>query len=556
MALTVFRNDPGKLFALGYVVEGPSMLLLVLLLFLVRETTLTIAMLALIAALGMIAFLWQLIRRVQTPIWGAVQAAGLTFMLVVALYAAGWVAFYVPPLASVIWEQITGFFSSITYLFGNLRWEWRYIPMSILGMLVLIVTGTPGCPHAHRRAHSHRARLAQPCPRPGGANPLLQGCPDYAPPVGCMGRHLRLQPAPASGQSLCAAFHTARHARPGRIAAGPARNHPRRPAQRLPERLPLPLGGRRGPPHTRHLHVRAIPEPGTRESPPVQRAYEVLSGLCCTSPSIRSAGEIRDTFAFTTEPSEAAQLYEDFFDQPITDGEREAVVRAVRSTWSADQAEAAWRAVDDREVRLNRQEVTVSEHGDWAEIELYEVYQNVTSERQEVIYYFSLPESAAVTGVWLGNSPDRSLRFAYQVAPRGAAQASYRSELIRNVDPALIEQIGPRQYRLRVFPIDPINISTDFDGAKTTRTVHEGPELHLWLTYRTPAIDGAWPLPQLADKYNVFWDRTSERSIAGKAVRGNESDWLPASVPASGMVIHSEHRNLFRQRNHRHRPPR
>ena len=47
--------------------------------------------------------------------------------------------------------------------------------------------------------------------------------------------------------------------------------------------------------------------------------------------------------------------------------------------------------VDDRKVRLNRQEVTVEEHGDWAKIELYEVYQNVTGDIQEVIYYFNLP---------------------------------------------------------------------------------------------------------------------------------------------------------------------
>jgi hypothetical protein len=66
------------------------------------------------------------------------------------------------------------------------------------------------------------------------------------------------------------------------------------------------------------------------------------------------------------------------------------------------------------------------------------------------VYYFSLPESAVITGVWLGDSPDRNQRYEYTVAPRGAAQAVYRNEVRRNMDPALVEQIGPRQYRLRV----------------------------------------------------------------------------------------------------------
>ena len=119
LALTVFRRAPGKLFALGYVVEGPSMLLLILMLFVVRETTLTITMMALIAFLGMAAFLWQLLRQPARFGWNALQTAGLTLMLVVALYAAGWVAFYVPPLAIMLWQQVRNFVPQITTCF----WE-------------------------------------------------------------------------------------------------------------------------------------------------------------------------------------------------------------------------------------------------------------------------------------------------------------------------------------------------------------------------------------------------------------------------------------------------
>ena len=48
------------------------------------------------------------------------------------------------------------------------------------------------------------------------------------------------------------------------------------------------------------------------------------------------------------EPLQVARLYKAFFDQPIIDGERETIVRAARSTWSLEQAQANWQTVDDR----------------------------------------------------------------------------------------------------------------------------------------------------------------------------------------------------------------
>jgi putative PEP-CTERM system integral membrane protein len=173
-----------------------------------------------------------------------------------------------------------------------------------------------------------------------------------------------------------------------------------------------------------------------------------------------------------TEQQAAADLYQRFFDQPILVGERKQIVDTVRSTSNVNQAELAWQAVDDREVYINRQEVSITEHGDWADVQLYEVYENVTFQRQEVVYYFSLPESAVITGLWLGNSADRSKAFEFQVVPRGAAQALYRNEIRYNRDPALVEQIGPRQYRLRAFPVEPMEWVAGSDDRKP------GPELH------------------------------------------------------------------------------
>jgi putative PEP-CTERM system integral membrane protein len=120
------------------------------------------------------------------------------------------------------------------------------------------------------------------------------------------------------------------------------------------------------------------------------------------------------------------------------------------------------------------------------------------------------------TGLWLGTSPDRAAADRFVVSPRGAAQRVYKGEVRRRVDPALLEQVGPRQYRLRAFPIparDPVAAD------------HEQPRLYLWLSYRALAHDGHWPLPCLLEKRNVYWDRSTKRVYDGEA-------WLPESVPA------------------------
>ena len=165
---------------------------------------------------------------------------------------------------------------------------------------------------------------------------------------------------------------------------------------------------------------------------------------------------------------------------------------------------------------------------------------NQTTQRQEVVYYFSLPESAVITGVWLGNSADRNERFTYRISPRGAAQAMYRNEVRYNYDPALVEQIGPRQYRLRVFPVEPERWRRDRTSDRST--VEEGPPLHMWLTWRVLASGDAWPLPRLAEKRNIYWDEASVRLMNGQPMEADEETWLPASVPATSPVQPVSHR--------------
>ncbi len=221
----------------------------------------------------------------------------------------------------------------------------------------------------------------------------------------------------------------------------------------------------------------------------------------------------------------AAQLYAQFFDTSIQKAERAAVNHALRSTFNRDEVKAGLLNANQEKVWLAQQALTVQEHGDWAELELHEVYENQTPEVQEVFYSFSLPESAVITGLWLGESEDLAKRFAFVVSPRGAAQQVYNDQVVpeRPVDPALLEQVGPRHYRLRAFPV--------FQKPR---------RMHLWLTYTVLRQADGWPLPALGEPRNVFWNLLTDRRRNGKRV-APQAGWLEASVPASGPLKPSPH---------------
>ena len=229
----------------------------------------------------------------------------------------------------------------------------------------------------------------------------------------------------------------------------------------------------------------------------------------------------------SADVEKAEKLYGEFFDTELQKGDAEAVKHAVQSTSNREEAKAGLLNVNQEKVWLQSQDVTVKENGDWADIQLYEVYENQTPNLQEVFYYFSLPESAAVTGIWLGDTGDLNNRFVFAVSPRGAAQQVYNQQVRQRVDPALLEQIGPKQYRLRAFPIPAKGESTQTGGPK---------EMHLWLTYKVMRQPQGWAMPVLAEKRNIFWNQNTRRTIAGKEVEysGKEAreTWLPPFLPA------------------------
>lgn len=547
LGVTVLRDSPERLFALGYGLEGPLMLMLAIRFFAVREMTPPVAFLMFTAALGMVAYLWQLLDRKidERGAWLAyLRVVGLTLLLFAGLYASLWIAFYAVPI-SVFFAQaaVDTLRNFPEYISDWWRYtEWGWIPFSVLGFTLMVYTATLfiGMPIAvsvlYSRAWWRSLRTLTTSygwPRPLAlTTALLLACLLLFVQSNQQAQHvafamLEEQPTtPAEAQALLDEEE--------RIRAGLLN------AYLSPFRYFSVVGE---VDHISEMYGQAF-NIAPERAKPVQALYERLARPVLYEPIREHERENRwQSVAQREESAEAAELYKTFFDQPINEGEKEAVVEAARSTWSIDQAQAAWQAVDDREIHLTHQELTISEQGEWAEIELYEVYENQTTQEQEVVYYFSLPESAVITGVWLGNSPNRDERFAYRVSPRGAAQAVYRNEVRRNFDPALVEQIGPRQYRLRVFPIEPLRRSRD--NQSNREQVDEAPPLHMWLTWRVLASDNAWPMPHLAEKRNVYWNSFSERLVNGQAMEANDETWLPNAIPATSTVTPTNHRVDF-----------
>ncbi len=277
----------------------------------------------------------------------------------------------------------------------------------------------------------------------------------------------------------------------------------------------------------RNLYSSALPE-GAREF-----LQTIHNGL--VSPFLYRGGD--------GDVQKAEELYEQFFDEPIQKAERFAIREALQATADRDETKAGLLNLDQKVVRLALQEATVKEHGDWGTVEIHERYENSTPEDQEIFYSFSLPESAAITGLWLGTAEEPKL-FPHVVSPRGAAQQVYNDEVARAefqqaTDPALLEQVGPRQYRLRVFPI-PSSTATG------NRAVRDPGELDLTMTYDVVAQPNVgWPLPQLSEKRNIFWTKKTEHKRDSRTVQLGEDEWFESELPVQQKPKLESHQIRF-----------
>jgi|GEM_PF-1946333 len=219
----------------------------------------------------------------------------------------------------------------------------------------------------------------------------------------------------------------------------------------------------------------------------------------------------------------ASVIYQELFDSPIERAESESILFTLGSAFSPSDGEATLLSIDQKEVLVSDRDFDYKELGDgWVQVDFHERYLNKTFRNQEIFYYFSMPESGVLTDMWLGNSDSLPKEFEAIIAPRGAAQQVYLEERRARRDPSLLEQVGPNQYRLRVFPIPALQ-SEWVDGRK--KITKEQLPVHLTLRFVLKTDSkGHLNFPILNEKRKVYW---KDNEDAGTKV----GQWFPDESP-------------------------
>jgi putative PEP-CTERM system integral membrane protein len=231
------------------------------------------------------------------------------------------------------------------------------------------------------------------------------------------------------------------------------------------------------------------------------------------------------------EKSKAEEIYAKLFDAHIQKKETKTIKRSLQATWDRDGVEAGLLNLNDEKVHIIEQSILIAEESGIAEIEICETYQNKTSQQQEILYHFSLPENAVITGLWLSDDSTQK-KYGFNVSPRGAAQQVYKNEVQLRVDPSLLEQTGPNQYRLRAFPIPAVS---EWERNSPGFAEDEfNDKLKLWLTYVCISKDGSYELPVLNEKRNVYWNGKTRLTINNESII-KDKGWLPEKLEASSV---------------------
>lgn len=533
VGLRYLRKSSTSLMRLFYGVEAPIMALAILRLFVLRELTPASTLMVVAGALAIATVVLELVFGYAAYSKGLArfQMAAHTLVLIAGLYIGGLLLFYTIP---IMWVLLVNFIQLtwVGAIAQQIQWAWQaYEPQNLLDLLHFLISGAlhslfvigilaligfsstlfVGMPYALvvvfsrswsriRHAFSQQFGAIQAWSISGGTaialallfavtypQPQVKAFALLAqPPESVNARQILLQQSPQIRQGLVNAYLMQYRY----ISSWSSANNL---TVWYPAILPL-----------------------THEQASILQTWH----NALMSPFLYQGD--RD------DSEKAAKLYADFFDMPIQKAESAAIQQALQSTVEQESVEASLLNISDRVVFLAQQEVTIKPAGDWAEITLYERYENLTQEDQEIVYQFSLPESAAITGVWLAEA-DMTERFRFVVSPRGAAQRVYQQEIERAQqapaeDPALLEQVGPRQYRLRVFPIP-----------QRERRGQPG-ITHLWLTYRVAQQDGTWPLPQLTEKRNLYWNRNTQRLRRGESLQQADDIWYEATISAAKIA--------------------
>ena len=227
---------------------------------------------------------------------------------------------------------------------------------------------------------------------------------------------------------------------------------------------------------------------------------------------------------FKKDSQLAKDQYPKLFDVPLQEGERSELVDAMKSTNTEDGIKAGILDEESKTVRLVSRTVkaTTEQNGLFARVSVEEEYENTSDDIQEVYYEFSLPEDAVVVGLWLGPQ----LEEKGVIAPKGAARRVYESQVQRRVDPALLEQTGPRQYRLRVFPIPVKPGLLERSRGFNNQQVDERNQ-RIKFEYITFSSPKGISLPEISTKRNIYEDK---KTAFQYFVDGQKKDTFVSSV--------------------------
>lgn len=247
--------------------------------------------------------------------------------------------------------------------------------------------------------------------------------------------------------------------------------------------------------------------------------------------------------AFEEDIKLSSESYKELFDNSIQKGELDTITRALKSTNTQDSLKAGILDLNKKAVKLVSRVVKVlpQNEGLLAQVTIEEEYENTSSrDPQEVYYEFSLPDNTVITQLKLGpdleigaNAADKSVPKPKEqssanqsiippqrekidtavVAPQGAANTTYEEQILRRADPALLSQVGPRQYKLRIFPI-PAKGWT-LEGQLSTLPQKNQKVRYSYVTIMNPQ---GVPLPHVIEQRNVFVDGSTKitHSVNGK----------------------------------------
>ncbi|MEI6222102.1 MAG: TIGR02921 family PEP-CTERM protein [bacterium] len=228
--------------------------------------------------------------------------------------------------------------------------------------------------------------------------------------------------------------------------------------------------------------------------------------------------------SFYTEADNAAKVYAEVFGTDIKIAELKKINQAKATVDEKEYISQATQSDENsKNVHVDKKTITASavDNSPFYKVTIEEEYENKSEQQQEVYYEFSLPYEAAVTGLWLG--PE--LEYQGILAPKGAAQKTYEQQVNMRRDPALLEQIGPRQYKLRVFPI-PVTVPTAGQNIwnTTEEDIFKGRKQRVKFEYIVAQSKDGIALPAYSHQRNVYSDGATQlvSTIDGDTKKANE----------------------------------